>query len=386
MPAAEDLPPDLQPLARRNALELSDLRWDSDIERLMQVIDRACAQPALPAQPAKDRESTRAGSGPKTDTGVPAWQREMLESRRKRQIAQHLAAARRALEAGNAEAALQSCEKIAWLDPDEPESQSLAESARGVLEQRKIDGWLDEARQKLERGDLGSASELIDQALLTNASYEPAVTLRQRLLRERRSRDRERERARLVQAAVERARACLNGGDLDGAVQSADDALALAADCAEAIAIRSSAIAASEEGQPAGKHSERAKAAVGAARETFAASHHEAALKQLAEFAPPHDLVVGALEELREQFEELKRQQNERRARQAIDESRRAFAAGDHDAAVAALEAFGQPHELVSPTLREMRSEIDVIRRAPSGARAARAEAPRAGTRGRASQ
>src|SRR5262249_27010977 len=47
MPAAEDLPVDLQPLARRNAIELSDVRWDSDVERLMQAIDQASAQGSL---------------------------------------------------------------------------------------------------------------------------------------------------------------------------------------------------------------------------------------------------------------------------------------------------------------------------------------------------
>jgi hypothetical protein len=364
MPAADDLPPDLQALARRHAVELSDLRWDADIEHLMQAIERACAQPTAPRQSNLDSNSIRPDSEPKTHGGVPAWQREMLESRRKRQIAQHLADARRALEAGNAESALQSCEKIAWLDPDEPASQALAESARNVLEQRKIDGLVDEARQKLDRGDLGSASELIDEALLLNATYEPAVTLRQRLLRERRSRDRERERSRLVQAAVDRARACLKAGDMDGAVQSADDALALDADCAEAVAIRSSAVSTSPEGQQAGQQLERAKAAIGNAREMFASGKHEAALKQLAEFAPPHDLVVSALQELRRQFEELHRQQHERRARQTIDGARKVFAAGNHDAAVAALEAFDQPHELVTQSLREMRIEIAAIQRA----------------------
>src|SRR6476661_10247150 len=33
MPASEDLPENLRPLARRNAIELSDSRWDTDVER-----------------------------------------------------------------------------------------------------------------------------------------------------------------------------------------------------------------------------------------------------------------------------------------------------------------------------------------------------------------
>jgi hypothetical protein len=39
MPAPEELPPELQPLARRNAIELSDLRWRYDCQRLMAALD-----------------------------------------------------------------------------------------------------------------------------------------------------------------------------------------------------------------------------------------------------------------------------------------------------------------------------------------------------------
>jgi TIR domain len=38
MPRGTDLPDDLQPLARRNALELSDSRWDFDTQRLIEVL------------------------------------------------------------------------------------------------------------------------------------------------------------------------------------------------------------------------------------------------------------------------------------------------------------------------------------------------------------
>ena len=39
MPAAEALPADLRPLARRNAIELSDTRWDSDLGILMKALE-----------------------------------------------------------------------------------------------------------------------------------------------------------------------------------------------------------------------------------------------------------------------------------------------------------------------------------------------------------
>jgi hypothetical protein len=40
MPEPEDLPQTLQPLARRHAIELSDERWDYDVGRLIDVLDR----------------------------------------------------------------------------------------------------------------------------------------------------------------------------------------------------------------------------------------------------------------------------------------------------------------------------------------------------------
>jgi len=48
MPRAEQLPGDLQPLARRNALELSDGRWRYDIGRLTSTLDEAAAPPPPP--------------------------------------------------------------------------------------------------------------------------------------------------------------------------------------------------------------------------------------------------------------------------------------------------------------------------------------------------
>lgn len=57
MPAEEELPPDLAPLARRNALELSDSRFPSDVEHLAHALEAALGrrpeqQARVPLQPA----------------------------------------------------------------------------------------------------------------------------------------------------------------------------------------------------------------------------------------------------------------------------------------------------------------------------------------------
>lgn len=41
MPAATDLPTALRPLGERNAMELSDSRWDHDVDRLIQTVSAA---------------------------------------------------------------------------------------------------------------------------------------------------------------------------------------------------------------------------------------------------------------------------------------------------------------------------------------------------------
>ncbi|MBA2637068.1 MAG: toll/interleukin-1 receptor domain-containing protein, partial [Solirubrobacterales bacterium] len=51
MPLARDLPAALAPLARRNAIELSDARWDYDVGRLLQTLERVLETPATPRDP-----------------------------------------------------------------------------------------------------------------------------------------------------------------------------------------------------------------------------------------------------------------------------------------------------------------------------------------------
>jgi hypothetical protein len=51
MPEPEDLPESLAPLARRHAIELSDERWDYDVGRLIEVLDRTIGNGEPPPPP-----------------------------------------------------------------------------------------------------------------------------------------------------------------------------------------------------------------------------------------------------------------------------------------------------------------------------------------------
>ena len=71
MPNREDLPPELRPITRRNALELADQRWRYDVGRLISTLDELLAEsPSVPAFPedTPDRaagHSSPASRGPK---------------------------------------------------------------------------------------------------------------------------------------------------------------------------------------------------------------------------------------------------------------------------------------------------------------------------------
>jgi TIR domain-containing protein len=57
MPDAEELPESLAPLARRHAIELSDERWDYDVGRLIEVLDRTLG-PGIEPPVQHDTEQT----------------------------------------------------------------------------------------------------------------------------------------------------------------------------------------------------------------------------------------------------------------------------------------------------------------------------------------
>jgi TIR domain len=65
MPRASELPESLAPLARRNALELSDHRWRYDLQQLVQVLERR--SPPVPGV-----APTIAATADPTSLGVPA--------------------------------------------------------------------------------------------------------------------------------------------------------------------------------------------------------------------------------------------------------------------------------------------------------------------------
>ena len=70
MPQVDELPPALAGLTRRNAIEISDTRWDYDVEQLIKVLEKICGSTPLPVAPPPKAEGGAAGDVTSGKSGV----------------------------------------------------------------------------------------------------------------------------------------------------------------------------------------------------------------------------------------------------------------------------------------------------------------------------
>ena len=61
MPSSDELPDDLATLVRRNAIEISDTRWDYDVGRLGDTLAKVLGIAEKPERPAEEREPSDSG-------------------------------------------------------------------------------------------------------------------------------------------------------------------------------------------------------------------------------------------------------------------------------------------------------------------------------------
>jgi hypothetical protein len=72
MPNRDDLPPELRAITRRNALELSDLRWRYDVGRLMSALDEALLGPGATTAPGAAAAAPHVSSAARRRAGIAA--------------------------------------------------------------------------------------------------------------------------------------------------------------------------------------------------------------------------------------------------------------------------------------------------------------------------
>jgi hypothetical protein len=70
MPGAGELPPSLAGLVRRNAIEITDTRWDYDVEQLVKVLEKTCGSATRPVE-------TSASTGARTEAETEAVGRRL---------------------------------------------------------------------------------------------------------------------------------------------------------------------------------------------------------------------------------------------------------------------------------------------------------------------
>lgn len=192
MPRSEDLPDDLKKFTRRNAIELTDLRWQTDVDQLITAMERVLAkreEAARLAEAAKQAEAKRQ----REEEAERQLRRQEEEARQRLEEEQR----REQEERREEEEKKNRAEEAARLRATE-EQRVLAEKERGEAEEQ--------ARQEAAQAAAGQAEEERRQLEIKERRRRKAKELRlaeeetkQRIAEDLRRREEER---RSSEAAV----------------------------------------------------------------------------------------------------------------------------------------------------------------------------------------
>jgi len=277
------------------------------------------------------KEGDSAGKGPDITREPPSSRplRDVLASipaddrfsrRRSQQLARHIDEARKALEAGAFDVALEASECALLLSPDDAEAVACMERARAGLEDREVRQLLADASNQIARGALAEASVIIDRALIMVPASREAAMLRATLNEARERVAREQEHMGAARAALSAAREALAHGGLEAALRHVLEADALGETSLDAASLKSEIEGAIEARRHAESERRRVKVrvteAVRSAREQFASGRYAAAFELLDEFLSDPD-VQAVHGELHVKLQEIALE--ERRAAEAAE-------------------------------------------------------------------
>jgi serine/threonine-protein kinase len=278
-------------------------------------------------------------------TPTPRWgtDRDALAKRRAAQIAMHLEAATKAMEAQNFEDAVAAAEQALLLNAEEPSAIQILERARHALDERQLKELLAKSRELLDQGLPTQALSVVEQAVTLAPGSSAVRKLQQAIEEARAERERKRQRDEAIAAAIARAQAAFDSGDFGAADRAAGEALALAPDHAEGRALQSRARAEIErlerEREAARRRDELIATAIERAGST---ANHEAAIKALNEALAldPGRTDIRALVDTRQAALDAEREEA-RRIRERDEKISGAIAkaaeTGSHEAAIAIL-------------------------------------------------
>ncbi len=242
MPRVEDLPPDLANLARRNAIELSDTRWDSDLDRLVKVIEQVVGR-----QPVNAAQQAIAEARQEFERGRHAYAIERLEQftpqtpvvtfalrslredwekikSSRGQVDDLLHRATRAMEEGAFAVAIGRLTEAARIEPGREDIQSLLATAEDAQKRREeterareeVEVPLRDARQKLYEKDFAAARGLLNTVRSRDPDYPGLDDLA-----------REIDDVEASLASIESAKASFESKDFESTIVYADRALLL---------------------------------------------------------------------------------------------------------------------------------------------------------------
>jgi serine/threonine-protein kinase len=259
-----------------------------------------------------------------------------LDRIRKEQIALHMAAAAKALEAGRYEEAIDHSYRASAVDEHESGPHELRTKAQAALEEQQADQHLADAQSALDRGDIEAADALVAKAMEVRPGHTGIGVLREAVARARNQ--------VALAAVMQRARTALERQDWTGAIRATTEAELYQPGLDEARQIRHRAQSALEE-QAARERArqERIRDAVEGARRAIvhgaldeAQAHADQAARDRAD--------PRVLENLRTEIE-LARQHAESAARRSaqaaalVGEAIARFNAGDFRAAIVRCDA-----------------------------------------------
>jgi serine/threonine-protein kinase len=317
--------------------------------------------------PPEPRKRARAAS-------TPAHSRDLqeIDRRRQSQIESWLDQATRLLQNEDFAGAVAAVENALLLDATDDRALSLYTEARTREAERQAAALATEAEHHLESGAITLAEEAIRKAVGLAPRSPAALRVQQAVVAERQKHEEERRRRAAIDGGLEQSRQLLERGDFEGAQAALALVRRLVPDHSEALALDARARAGMEARQRRLEQA-RAQEAAAAARDSFAAGRHDAALSALRAFQPPHEIVTAALDDLTHQHAALLEQA--RIQREELARATRALTGGDADAAERALGAAEQAGA-GGDEVRSLRERLSQVRK-EAAERAARERAER---------
>jgi hypothetical protein len=159
MPRAGELPPSLTKLVRRHALQLSPNRFETDIQRLLQVLDRTIAEAQKQARQQADEKGRREADEKGRREADEKGRREAEEAAaRQRQVEQLQGQLRERASVQDWQAVVAASGKLAALDPAAADPDGLASAAREQIARRQhqAEEKARQAREEEARQSLGA--------------------------------------------------------------------------------------------------------------------------------------------------------------------------------------------------------------------------------------